>query len=559
MSKTLYEEALADVKQLKDVAEINAKKAIIESVTPRIKDMIEKQLLGEGYDDWKLASPPEDDEIGVDDEDDEDDADADEHDDTRHILSDASTVGSIQGHTKKLGEKKYKVTAESVEALSPVLSHTESLVNEKLDLRVFELAETVNGLVTVSSKTKLSETYVSDVEKTIHEIEDIYTYLQEASDKETVKRLSARLENYHTILNGVKENTMRMKDLVGKRALAEAKDLTLKVTGLPDDMDLELLNIEVIADDLNMDPSVPTDPAAGELPPVTPVDPGTQMEGEDLDDEDVVEISESMLRQEIARMKTKKLSENDAPVGDKLVGGTLANDGIDMTDEELKDTFGGKDTEIEGDPLVDVDIEDADDQVRRYGGTMKRVDPREAFQRFINAKKLFAARPTGRNKYQVVEARKVFVLAKARAAQHKISETKRAPVSNGGARQLAEKTAVVKSLRTQLVETNLLNAKLIHANKLLQTEGLTAKQKSFIIDKLDEAVNLEEVKATFKRIHVKLQARTATTPLKEGTDRRQVLGSSSRVIRPGATSGSSDTISEGNQVSRWSELAGLKK
>ena len=47
MTKQLYEEALADVKKLKEVAEDNAKRALLEAVTPRIKDLIESQLLGE--------------------------------------------------------------------------------------------------------------------------------------------------------------------------------------------------------------------------------------------------------------------------------------------------------------------------------------------------------------------------------------------------------------------------------------------------------------------------------------------------------------------------------
>jgi len=47
MSKQLYEEALADVKKLKEIAEDNAKKALIEAVSPRIKDLIEAELLRE--------------------------------------------------------------------------------------------------------------------------------------------------------------------------------------------------------------------------------------------------------------------------------------------------------------------------------------------------------------------------------------------------------------------------------------------------------------------------------------------------------------------------------
>ena len=45
MSSKIFEEALADAKKLKTVAEENAKKDILEAVTPRIREFIEDQLL----------------------------------------------------------------------------------------------------------------------------------------------------------------------------------------------------------------------------------------------------------------------------------------------------------------------------------------------------------------------------------------------------------------------------------------------------------------------------------------------------------------------------------
>jgi hypothetical protein len=47
MSKTLYDEAIADAKRLREVAELNAKNAIVEAVTPRIREFIDKQLVGD--------------------------------------------------------------------------------------------------------------------------------------------------------------------------------------------------------------------------------------------------------------------------------------------------------------------------------------------------------------------------------------------------------------------------------------------------------------------------------------------------------------------------------
>ena len=46
----LYEEALADARRLREIAEQNAKNAIIQSITPKIREMIDAQVLGESDD-----------------------------------------------------------------------------------------------------------------------------------------------------------------------------------------------------------------------------------------------------------------------------------------------------------------------------------------------------------------------------------------------------------------------------------------------------------------------------------------------------------------------------
>jgi len=47
MSQNLYEEAIAEAHRLREMAEQNAKNKIIDAVTPRIRNLIEQQLLGE--------------------------------------------------------------------------------------------------------------------------------------------------------------------------------------------------------------------------------------------------------------------------------------------------------------------------------------------------------------------------------------------------------------------------------------------------------------------------------------------------------------------------------
>ena len=50
MSNKVFEEAIADAKKLREVAEENAKKAILEAVTPKIREFIESELI-EGKED----------------------------------------------------------------------------------------------------------------------------------------------------------------------------------------------------------------------------------------------------------------------------------------------------------------------------------------------------------------------------------------------------------------------------------------------------------------------------------------------------------------------------
>ena len=46
MSNSLFKDALADAKKLREIAEQNAKNSIIESIAPKIPEMNEKQIIG---------------------------------------------------------------------------------------------------------------------------------------------------------------------------------------------------------------------------------------------------------------------------------------------------------------------------------------------------------------------------------------------------------------------------------------------------------------------------------------------------------------------------------
>jgi len=55
MSINLYQEAIIEAKQLREMAETNAKNKIIEAVTPKIRRLIEQQLADEELEDDELV------------------------------------------------------------------------------------------------------------------------------------------------------------------------------------------------------------------------------------------------------------------------------------------------------------------------------------------------------------------------------------------------------------------------------------------------------------------------------------------------------------------------
>lgn len=579
MSKTLFEEAIADVKQVKEVAEANAKRAIIEAVTPKIKDLIEKQLLGEivESDDEFIESVSED------------------------VTSDLieETVLSTESN-----EPQYEMTAESVETLLPFSAQAQPVLEDRVELKVYELADRTNEIIAMSVDEKVSDNFANKINETIQEIEDMYSYLQESVDSSRSSKLEAKLEHCFEILNAVKESTMRMKDLVSESNLSEDQELTLKVTGLPDDVELDKLNIDLISDEEGEDgmgvPPVPTGEPGGEEPMGAEAPLPSEGYGlDELGEDDVVEISESMLKQEIARMK--KLAESGvAPVnacGEKMSADVLddfgggESDGEPWLDGEVstadKDNMVKQGVVKESDDMSELDAMSEEDEMDEvHADTHAKMDDDhlpEAKRTLVSAEKVLseARSSVASTKEKLAEAKATYVKykdsrhsQKARALAEKAfkahlaakavvaeatKKVERAQkvlkeaLKNSATKQLAESKAAVESLRKQLVETNLLNAKLIHANKLLQTEGLSAKQKAVIIDKLDEAQNLREVKLVYESLVKALGGDKKV--VKEGADRQVVAGSSSRVAKPSGAA----TLNEGYETARWAKLAGLSK
>jgi hypothetical protein len=81
---------------------------------------------------------------------------------------------------------------------------------------------------------------------------------------------------------------------------------------------------------------------------------------------------------------------------------------------------------------------------------------------------------------------------------------------------LNEAYSTIETLRTQLAEVNLLNAKLLYVNKLFKANNLTEAQKLKVVEALDEATNVKEAKLVFNTLKESFESTGLKKNITEG-------------------------------------------
>ena len=423
MSKQLYEEALADVKKVTQVAEDNAKRAILEVVTPRIRQLIERELLNEGFGDDEEEEIVVNDEVGLPVAVDVGASPADAitpPDAEGKVTLDLDALGGDctgepveapmfgEPHLGGEGEEEYMLGLESLEALKPVINASAN--TKKLQRSMSAVVETIKNLRSANKALVESVGFDKQIARTISQVEDMYEYVQERISESSKKKVfEQKLETYFRELTKLKELKMsrKLKDLIkeddtqldlsageddgmddagGEDVDAGADDgggsgeLTLKLTGLGD-VDIDNVGVDLVAsedepddgDDFGSD-DAGDDGDLGDLDlgGEGGDESGEQMESKRLSDDTVVEIDEGMLRREIARMKKiREASESRPDNGGQGVDGAAMDDfggghddGEAFLDGEVTTAQNESDEIEEGEDLDESDdaMDEADDE-----------------------------------------------------------------------------------------------------------------------------------------------------------------------------------------------------
>lgn len=115
--------------------------------------------------------------------------------------------------------------------------------------------------------------------------------------------------------------------------------------------------------------------------------------------------------------------------------------------------------------------------------------------------------------------------------------------------ELEEAKSTIEKMRQDLQEVNLLNAKYLYMNKLFKSKSLSESQKIKVINALDRATNVNEVKNTYETLKESFNE-TKKAQLKESIG----FASQAAGVAPKATIVDADPF-----INRWQTLAGIKK
>jgi hypothetical protein len=145
------------------------------------------------------------------------------------------------------------------------------------------------------------------------------------------------------------------------------------------------------------------------------------------------------------------------------------------------------------------------------------------------------------------------IAAKAKAALEDLGAAAGAAMrSEGDEKELEEAMNTIATLRSELNEVNLLNAKLLYVNKLFKAKNLNEAQKVKVINAFDRAETVREAKNVFDTLNESLNTEKAKSQIKS-----QIKESLSFASKAAGVS-DRQPIMEGNDyVARMQKLAGI--
>ena len=116
--------------------------------------------------------------------------------------------------------------------------------------------------------------------------------------------------------------------------------------------------------------------------------------------------------------------------------------------------------------------------------------------------------------------------------------------------ELNEAYNALSTIKTELQEVNLFNAKLLYTNKIFKAKNLTESQKVKVLAAFDKAASVKEAKLVFETLSEGMKE------TKKTVNESMLRGSASRAA---GVAEKKPILEVNDQFARWQTLAGIKK
>ena len=386
----------------------------------------------------------------------------------------------------------------------------------------------------MSKNTKLFEEAIADA-KTLRDT--AVANAKAALEESFAPRISAMFEKRMQDLEEAEEvDEVYVSDK--DDLLSEEDDMTAEMYNSDDNMDLseEDVDLEELFNSLSEE----------DLEETMDTEKEAYAEGEDEMEEnyDLEEILRELEEEENAIYEDEDgemdLNENEdleeKASKDEDISEVTVDELRDMIQDAIRDVMGGEGEEAAGEEEMDLDMDMGMDMEEPAEDDDKKEKEGEEDE---DMKEIAALERT------LAERRKAKV-----EKEKAMMERRKYKGSEEDKKDLQEAIRTIKTLRGQLNEVNLLNAKLIYVNKLFKAHNLTEGQKVNIVNSFDKAATLNEAKNVFEILKSTISKSAPKASLKESKSfASSVIGG-----RPAAK----PIINEDETISRMQRLAGIK-
>lgn len=496
MTRNLYKQAIADAKKLREIAEQNAKNAIIESITPKIRELIESQILEE----------------------------SDDLDSNSDLVEEAMLELSPDTPSE---DEEFDLTPEAAQELREMLNVEQESVEE-------EISEE-SKILTTADQVKECNEYMDSLNEMLENVRGISPEALEEADlkkyitvvaiaDKAAEKLDEKIVN--TDGAGIFESVIKNSQDQIQEFKKEIKEMKRSLR--------DLLSEEVITIELDLGDAEAPEDVEVRLADEEEAEPADEEVGEEEDFE-VAEEDEEEGEEEVEEVDEGMGHDDDMMELDDLM--------MEL-EEDMEEGDMHNEEEDADEGMMHYEEEDADEGMHM----MESLDDDTVLEIDENMLREELAKLMQESEDSAEE-----VIEEASEEEEVLEETAE-PVATEQNDELQAEIesyqSAVTDLQSQLAEMSLFNAKLLYTNKLLMNSDLSQTQRAQAIETLDDAASLREVKLLFKTLTESFSKRA------EGKTSSRNIGGASRPTS--SASMNLNESRESTEANRWALLAGIK-